>query len=109
MSEKKTKTPPWLLALGRVPPPDEIELALTEAGFFCVAAGAVGGVHKFYFTAQLAGTSDWLMLELVLYFDASSAQATFRCDAPQPGRLAALSEQHASLLNRIARTSFAPA
>jgi len=93
--------------LPSLPPsaPDEIEAVLVERGFFCVAAGAVGTVHKLYFTGQLRGSSDWLMLELVLHWQAASVMATFRCDSP--GRLAALAEEYASLLGRTMRTSLA--
>ena len=33
--------------------PDEVELGLTNAGLTCIAAGAVGSIHKSYFAAQV--------------------------------------------------------
>lgn len=86
--------------------PDEVETALVERGFFCVAAGAVGRLHKLYFAAQLRGSADWLMLELVLHQETASAQATFRCDSPH--RLAPLADDIAALLGRVLATRFNP-
>ena len=62
--------------------PEEIELGLTHAGLMCIAAGAVEAVHKSYFAAQLRGTREWFMLELVIYWDSATVHATFRSDAP---------------------------
>ena len=92
--------------LPSLPPsvPDEIEAALVTCGFFCVAAGAVGSVHKLYFAGQLHGSADWLMLELVLHTQAASAQATFRCDSSS--WLAPLAEDFAALIGRTMRTNF---
>lgn len=84
--------------------PDEIETALVERGFFCVAAGAVGTVDKLYFAAQLRGSTDWLMLELVLHRETASAQATFRCDAPH--RLVPLADDIGTALGRAMTTRF---
>ena len=84
--------------------PDEVETALVERGFFCVAAGAVGTLHKLYFAAQLRGGADWLMLELVLHWETSSAQATFRCDSPH--RLIPLADDIGTLLGRVMTTRF---
>ena len=96
---------------GRLPPlppgaVDEIEAALVAKGFFCVAAGAVGDVHKLYLAGQLGGSRDWLMLELVLSWQAGSVQATFRCDAHS--KLIPLSDEFAAVLSAVMRTKLAP-
>ena len=38
---------------------EAVEESLVDVGFFCVAAGAVGVLHKSYFTAQLSGSAEW--------------------------------------------------
>ena len=86
--------------------PREIEAALVAKGFFCVAAGAVGDVHKLYLAGQLGGSRDWLMLELVLSWQAGSVQATFRCDAHS--KLIPLSDEFAAVLSAVMRTKLAP-
>eukprot|EP00965_Chrysotila_dentata_P081587 2694048-Pleurochrysis_carterae.AAC.1 len=67
------------------PSPDEVELALTHAGLVCIAAGAVGEVHKSYYAAQLRpharGGGEWLMLELIVQLHARAVQASFRASA----------------------------
>tara|TARA_B100000795_G_scaffold24925_1_gene16643 strand:+ start:1722 stop:1838 length:117 start_codon:yes stop_codon:yes gene_type:complete len=35
----------------------------------CIAAGAIGPIHKSYFAAQLRGSGQWFMLELVVYWE----------------------------------------
>ena len=47
----------------------QVEAALTHAGLMCIAAGAIGPIHKSYFAAQLRGGGEWLMLELVVYWE----------------------------------------
>ena len=87
---------------------DAAEAALASRGFFCVAAGAVGELHKLYFVGALDGRSDqWLMVELVLHWSAASAQATFRGDVA-PHRLAPLADECAALLAPVLRTHFGP-
>ena len=99
--------------LPSLPPgtPDDIEATLVRAGFFCVATGAVGDVHKFYFAGRLChpnpAIAEWLMLELILHYPAATAQATFRCDAQH--QLLPLSQKFAALLGDVMRTSFSAA
>jgi hypothetical protein len=58
MSEKKTTTPPWLLALGRVPPPDEIELGGKSFRLEHVFK------HDFFaFTGKYAGDDETIVLK----------------------------------------------
>ena len=47
----------------------QVEAGLTHAGLMCIAAGAIGPIHKSYFAAQLRGGGEWLMLELVVYWE----------------------------------------
>ena len=92
-------------ALSQSSASDEAEAALVLRGFFCVAAGAVGELHKLYFAGQLGGGSDtWLMIELVLHWRANSVQATFRCD--DHTRLVPLAEECAALLAPVLRVQF---
>ena len=44
----------------------------------CIAAGALGPIHKSYFAAQLRGGGEWLMLELVVYSESGSVQVSSR-------------------------------
>lgn len=84
----------------RMPAHEAIELALAHAGMVCIAAGAVGEVHKAYFAAQLAPTppGSLFMLELVIEPAGSSraggagvtALAMFRCLSAQHLRPLAL-------------------
>ena len=147
------------------------QVGLTHAGLMCIAAGAIGPMHKSYFAAQLrgtrqlvesgrgaafrqrtmarpwparwlsvllqplerrfglseaprrptrcqlpaalqtaasrlqpTGTGEWLMLELVVYWDARSVQATFRSDAP--GWLLPLTAHFAAVLGQLLNTHF---
>ena len=77
-----------------------------QRGFFCVAAGSVGDLHKLYFAGQLSGSSDWLMLELVLHWHLMSIQATFRCDRVE--RLHPLADEVSHSLAQMVRTTFGP-
>lgn len=61
-----------------LPSPEETELALTHSGLMCIAAGAVDQMHKSYFAAQLRGSGEWLMLELVVFSDRGIVQGMFR-------------------------------
>jgi len=87
---------------------DTLETALMQRGFFCVAAGAVGDLHKLYFCGELTDdrSATWLMVEIVLHWRAASVQATFRCDAYP--RLLPLADECAELLAPILHTHFAP-
>ncbi|KAG8461456.1 hypothetical protein KFE25_001060 [Diacronema lutheri] len=87
----------------RLPAHDAVELALARAGMVCIAAGAVGDVHKAYFAAQIAPTppGELLMLELVVAVVRSSgggadATATFRSLCAQ--HLHALSHHFGAVL-----------
>ena len=93
-----TRTPPSIA--------DDVESALVSRGFFCVAAGSVGDLHKLYFAGELSGSADWLMLELVLHWHLMTVQATFRCD--DVGRLHPLVDDTAQTLAQLLRTSFGP-
>lgn len=84
--------------------PDEVELGLTDAGLTCIAAGAVGSIHKSYFAAQVRSSGEWLMLELVVYWDAGSVQATFRCDSPS--WLPPLVDHYSAVLGQLLKTQF---
>ena len=87
-----------------LPTPDEVEVGLTHAGLMCIAAGAIGEMHKSYFAAQLRGSGEWLMLELVLHWDARQVHATFRCGSvPWLPRLA---DHFAAHLGRALRVAF---
>ncbi|KAL3894245.1 MAG: hypothetical protein SGPRY_013861, partial [Prymnesium sp.] len=55
---------------------EEAEEALTRGGLTCIAAGAIGSVHKAYFAAMLRGSAEWFMLELVMHSDTSTAQVS---------------------------------
>ena len=85
--------------------PEEIELALTHVGLMCIAAGSVGASHKSYYAAQLRDGGDWLMLELVLHWEARAVHATFRCG--DPTWLTRLADHFASHLGRALRVNFA--
>jgi len=81
------------------PSPDETEEALTRAGLVCIAAGAVGSLHKSYFAGKLRNSGEWFMLELVLFWDEGSVQATFRADSAAV--LPQLADYFAALLSRM--------
>ena len=83
--------------------PDEVEAGLTHAGLMCIAAGAIGPIHKSYFAAQLRSTGEWLMLELVVYWEARPAAICARPAAicAQP---AAICARPATLCARPATT-----
>ena len=85
-----------------LPTPDEVEVGLTHAGLMCIAAGAIGEMHKSYFAAQLRGSGEWLMLELVVFWDARTVQAAFRSDAP--GWLLPLADHFAVVLGQLLNT-----
>ena len=70
----------------------------------CIAAGALGPIHKSYFAAQLRGGGEWLMLELVVYSESGSVQATFRSEGP--GWLHALADHFSGVLGRLLNTNF---
>ena len=67
--------------------PEEAEEALTRGGLTCIAAGALGSIHKAYFASQLRGSSEWFMLELVLFWDTSTAQVAARHVPRRPPRV----------------------
>ena len=69
------------------------------------AAGSVGASHKSYYAAQLRDGGDWLMLELVLHWEARAVHATFRCG--DPTWLTRLADHFASHLGRALRVNFA--
>ena len=70
----------------------------------CIAAGAIGPIHKSYFAAQLRGGGEWLMLELVVYWEGRSVQATFRSEAP--GWLHTLTDHFSAVLGQLLNTTF---
>ena len=90
---------------------DDAEGCLVRRGFFCVAAGAVGELHKLYFAGALGGgpggstDAAWLMIELVLNWGATSVEVTFRCEAPS--KLGALADECAALLGPVLRKRLA--
>lgn len=90
----------------RLPAQEAVEIALAQSGMVCIAAGAVGEVHKAYFAAQLAPTppGELLMLELVVSRAVGSAggaaaTATFR--SLNARHLHALSQHFGSVLTNV--------
>lgn len=90
----------------RMPSPEAVESELAQSSMVCIAAGAVGEVHKAYFAAQLAPTppGELLMLELVVSRAIGSAggvaaTATFRSLSAQ--HLHALSHYFGSVLTLV--------
>lgn len=88
------------------PSPDETEEALTRAGLVCIATGAVGNMHKSYYAGTLRGGGEWFMLELVVFWDHGSVQASFRADSTAP--LPQLADHYASLLSRLFSAAMLP-
>jgi len=90
----------------RPPVQEAIEMALSQAGMVCIAAGAVGDVHKAYYAAQIAPTppGELLMLELVVAPAIGSrggvaASATFR--SPNAHHMHPLAHHFASILTSV--------
>ncbi|KAL1495760.1 hypothetical protein AB1Y20_016622 [Prymnesium parvum] len=82
---------------------DQAEESLTHGGLTCIAAGAIGKVHKLYFAALLRGSCEWFMLELVLHSDTATAHCTFRSTAAE--WISPLADHYAELLGQVLRTS----
>ena len=77
---------------------------LVDAGLTCIAAGAVDTMHKSYFATHLVGSGEWFMLEVIIFWDAASAQATFR--TPCAEQLPPLADHFGRVLSAAMRASF---